>query len=219
MGDPSKGTAARVLAAFARSKSTSVACRHASQQLIQRVPYLRFGSSDRDVALSAGNFELSDFLLPSDLLKVTKLINLPPDFGGTAPRCDLYDRPLFRRRTPRVGAISWGTETIEWFPSALIAIQDIIFESIMHHPEVSMDDIGVASVIAQCADGETADAYDYIWAWQDDSNRIRMFFGTNSFHPCSGQSLSSKLLGRAVGRLGWATCGNTSVQHTSVNMS
>lgn len=211
MNNGAKGTAARVLSAFARTKSTTAAGKHALQQLIQRVAHLRFGSSERDTALSAGTFELSDFLLSSDLLKLTKLICLPSDLGGATPRQDLHDRPLLRRRNPRVGELSWGPSTVEWFPNALAATQDLVFESIVKQPQVSVDDIAVATVAAQCADGECAEAYDYVWAWQDDSRRIKIFL-EDSFHPCSGQrAMSSKLLQQAVGQLAWATCGNTTV--------
>ena len=177
---------------------------------MQRVTHLRFGSSDRDVSLLAGTFQLSDFLLTSELLKLTKLICLPPDLGGATPRQDLYDRPLFRRRAPNVSDLSWSPSTVEWFPNALIATQDLIFESIVKQPQVSIDDISVATAVALCADGESPDAYDYIWAWQDDSERIKLFFEADSFNPCVGgpKMMSAKLLQQAVGRLAWATCGN-----------
>ena len=205
-----------MLAAFARTKSLTAAGKHASRQLVQRVAHLRFGSSNRDTALSSGTFELSDFLLPSELLKLTKLICLPPDLGGLKPTPDVYSRPLFRRRAPRSGEL-WGSSNVEWFPNALIASQDVIFKSIVKRPDVALDDIEVANVIAHCADGETAEAYEFIWAWQDDYKRIKMFFESNSFHPCSAhRALSSKLLQHTVGRLagGWPTCGRPTVQST-----
>lgn len=214
MNNPSKGTAARVLAAFARVKSTTAAGKHASQQLVQRVAHLKFGSSDRDTSLSVGSFELSDFLLPSELLKLTKLICLPPDLGGHAPRHDLYDRPLFRRRVPRNGEITWCASSVEWFPNALVATQDLVFESIAKRPQVAVDDVSIATVIAQCADGESAEAYSYVWAWQDDAQRLKMFFESNPFLPCSGQrALSSKFFAQTVGRLGggWV-CGQSTAQ-------
>eukprot|EP00977_Amphora_coffeiformis_P002871 scaffold538_cov166-Amphora_coffeaeformis.AAC.13 len=207
VNDPSKGTAARVLAAFARLKSTTAAGKHASQQLVQRVTHLQFGSSDRDTSLSVGNFELSDFLLPSELLKLTKLICLPPHLGGQAPRQDLFDRPIVRQRLPRTGEIPWASSGIEWFPSALVATQDLVFESIVKRPQVEIDDVSLANVIAQCADGDIAESHSYIWAWADDAQRIKIFFESNSFLPCSGQrGLSSNLLRQFAG--GWA-CGQT----------
>ena len=214
VNDPSKGTAARVLAAFARLKSTTASGKHASQQLVQRVTHLKFGSSDRDTSLSVGNFELSDFLLPSELLKMTKLICLPPHFGGQTPRQDLFDRPLVRRRVPKTGQIPWASSGIEWFPSALVATQDLVFESIVKRPGVAIDDISLANVIAQCADGDIPEAFEYIWAWQDDAQRIKIFFESNPFMPCSGQrGLSSKLLAGTVGKFAgrWA-CGQTTSQ-------
>lgn len=216
VSDASKGTAARVLAAFARTKSKTAAGKHASQQLVQRVAHFRFGSSDRDTSLSAGTFELSDFLLPSEIMKLTKLICLPPDLGGLKPTRHLYDRPLFRRRTPRAGEL-WGSPNVEWFPNALIASQDLVFESIVKRPQVVLDDMEVATAIATCADGESAEAYDHIWAWQDDFKRIKIFFESNPYHACSGETaLSSKLLQSTVGRFagGWVACGRSTVQST-----
>lgn len=205
-----------MLAAFARTKSLTAAGKHASRQLVQRVAHVKFGSSDRDTALSSGTFELSDFLLPSELLKLTKLICLPPDLGGRMPTPDFYNRPLFRRRAPRSGEL-WGVSNVEWFPNALVASQDLIFQSIVKRPDVALDDIEVANTIAQCADGETAEAYNFIWAWQDDYKRIKMFFESNPFHPCSAhRALSSKLLQNTVGSFsgGWATCGRSTVHST-----
>lgn len=181
---------------------------------MNRLGHLKFGSSERDSSLEAGNFELSDFFLPSDLLKLTKQICLAPGLGSKSPRQDILARPLLRKRAPRVEDASSGRAAhIEWFPSALIAIQDQVFETIKRRPNEIVDDIEVANFVARCADGETAEAYGYIWAWQDDLQRLKLLFESSQFHPCSGESnLSSLLLKQTVGRLSWATCGKPTGQ-------
>lgn len=213
--DPTRGTAARVLAAFARIKSTSAAGRYAGHQLVSRLPHLMFGSSERDASLESGNFELSDFLLSSELLKLTKQICLPPEIGGTSPRKDIDGRPLFRKRALQNGKRSQGNASIEWFPNALIAIQDQVFERIKRRPNDPLDDIEIANTVARCADGEKEEVFGYIWVWQDDQARLRTLFDASNFNPCTGQrSLSSSLLKSTVGQFEWATCGKPTVQET-----
>jgi hypothetical protein len=175
-----------------------------------RVVHLQFGTSDRDICLSAATIEMSDFLFPSTMLKTTKTICLPPDTGGTKPRRDLFDRPLVQRSSPS-GA--WGqSSNISWFPNALVAVQQIVLKSVKSRKEapVDVDDIAIANTIAACADGDMPEAYDFIWAWEDNGPRIKMFFEGSSFQPCSGQSaVSSQLLQQAVGT--WTSCGEPGV--------
>jgi hypothetical protein len=178
--------------------------------MLLRVVHLQFGASERDICLSAGTFEMSDFLFPSILLKTTKVICLPRNIGGAKPRKDLFDRSLFQRSAP---SGVWGqSSNISWFPNAIVTVQEIVLKSVKNRKEApaDVDDIAIANTIASCADGDMAEAYGFIWAWEDNAPRIKMFFEGTSFQPCSGPSaVRSQLLQQAVGT--WTSCGEPGV--------
>lgn len=190
------------MTAFARTKSVNPAAKHAAQQLVERMSHLRFGSSNRDASLFSGTFEVSDFLLPSNLLKLTKVICLPNQTERKSPRQDLFNRPVYRKR-----AVPWTPSNVEWFPNVLIAVQDIIFNSLEKQPNDAVDDYSVAHAVAQCADGNDDEVYSFLWAWEDDPTRMKAFMQDGSFPLCSSEqeSLSSSLLQTAVGN--WVSCG------------
>jgi hypothetical protein len=190
------------LTAFARTKSINPAAKYAAQQLVERMSHLRFGSSDRDASLSSGTYEVSDFFLPSNLLKMTKTICLPSHTGAASPRQDIFNRPVYRKR-----AVAWASSSVEWYPNVLIAVQDIVFDLLRKEPKVIISDLSVADAVAHCADGDSAEAYHFLWVWEDDSTRIKGFMRDESFALCSAgqKSLGSSLLQNAIGN--WASCG------------
>lgn len=173
------GSAARVLCAFARTKSTNLVVKHASQQLVIRLSHLPFGGSESDAWLET--FELSDFLLSADLLASTREICLPSVQKGPVLRADLFTRPLWRKHTQ-------GRAQAEQFAHTLLAVQDIIFANVHEQP----DDFAIATTVAQACDDGNA-AYGFLWVWADNPAKCRQILeeGETGFG-CSATNFGSR---------------------------
>jgi hypothetical protein len=136
--------------------------------LLQRLSYLNFSGS---VQKSAFRILPTDLILDSEIRRrVERCVVASAQSPGEEPRIDIFDRPLFRTRVSRRHSLSSlpGNERVTAFPSALAAVHDLSFNSAKVRHLDKIDDILIANNIAQSANGNKAESYNFIWTWQDE---------------------------------------------------
>lgn len=175
--DFSKGLATKILTAYTDQPNVTAAGKHAGKQVLQRLKYLIFRGEARDMANEFGEspFE-SDFLIDEDIVESTKMVLVGPLKPGAKPRPDIFTRPILR-----TVALSKGNTRGPWdnhasvdnFPSALTAVEELSFASTKVRHADFIDDIQIANNISNSANGEKTESYNYMWSWQDTAGEIQ----------------------------------------------
>jgi hypothetical protein len=149
---------------------------HAVQQLILRLEYLIFEGSSEDVAESNGSGVVAaDLIFSDDLLAAADKIFVERITPGAKPRQEILLRPILRSRPPAKGSrlVPWDNyAAIDSFPSALLAVHELSFASSKVRHIDSIDDILIANNLANSANGEKTESYNYMWSWQDTVGEI-----------------------------------------------
>jgi hypothetical protein len=204
--------------------------------------FCSFSPSSKPQTIDDGGPSLADFVFDGSLLEAADAIIVEKRKNGARPRNDIYDRPILRSRAPRRGTyqVPWQNGVaVSTYPSgkhasvfdtlrhpvpsntvfadaftALIAVQHFSFGSTKVRHLDAIDDVLIANNIANSANGEKVESYDYWWSWQDSAGDIQKklssqrsgdLFGFPSLQQDSGDGLFS-LLG----------CGNLCGADTSV---
>jgi len=176
--DNIKGTgslAAKVLTSYIHMESITPAGRHAADQLLLRLRYLDFKGSVSELAQQPLLME-SDFSFDEELRKHAETILVEKRSHGSRPHDDVFDRPILRSRGPKKGHSSrapWEKRSVRVFPSALLAVQELSFGSSRVRHMDAIDDIMVANNIANSANGDKTESYNYLWSWQDATVEIQ----------------------------------------------
>jgi hypothetical protein len=95
---------------------------------------------------------------------------------GTCPTDHIFDRPILRSRKPsKENARSpWDNRaSVSVFPTALQAVQQLSYGSAKVRHIDPIDDILIANNIANSADGETTESYNFMWSWEDKASEIQ----------------------------------------------
>lgn len=120
---------------------------------------------------------VSDMSFEDDLLARSETIFVERRTVGAEPRPDIFDRPILRSRAPRRGnkqRAPWDNRaSISVFPSALHAVQQLSYGSTKVRHVDYIDDIMIANNIANSANGEKTESYNYWWSWQDTAGEIQ----------------------------------------------
>jgi hypothetical protein len=91
---------------------------------------------------------------------------------GEHPHSDIFDRPIIRccphqRNAPAL-SLPWRNQAhVALFPNALAATKDLSFNSTKVRHLDRIDDILIANNIAQSANGDKTESYNFIWSWHD----------------------------------------------------
>ena len=112
-----------------------------------------------------------------DLLARSETIFVEQTTAGARPCPDIFDRPILRSRAPRRGnkqRAPWDNQaSVSVFPSALQAVQQLSYGSTKVRHVGKIDDIMIANNIANSANGEKTESYNYWWSWQDTAGEIQ----------------------------------------------
>jgi hypothetical protein len=151
--------------------------RHAAEQILLRRNYLVFKGRMSDLAAPAGsNPSITDMVFDDDLLSKAERIVVSKRSHGAKPRDDIFDRAILRSRAPRKGnkRAPWNNRaSVSAFSSALHAVQQLSYGSTKVRHIDAIDDILIANNIANSANGEKTESYNYWWSWQDSALEIQ----------------------------------------------
>jgi hypothetical protein len=149
---------------------------HAVQQLMLRLEYLLFEGSPEDIVESNGSSMIAtDLIISDDLLAAADKFFVERITSGAKPRQEILLRPILRSRPPAKGSnlVPWDNyAAIDSFPSALVAVHELSFASSKVRHIGSIDDILIANNLANSANGEKTESYNYMWSWQDTAREI-----------------------------------------------
>jgi len=160
-----------VLTSYMNLESITPAGRHAAEQLLLRLPHLML----EDSAAMRDEPANSDFDFDDTMLEAALQVNLDQDpMQGARPMDMIFSRPILRSRNSKKNAESpWDNKaTIKAYPSALHAVQDLSFGSKKVHHMDPIDDILIADNIANSANGEKTESYNFLWSWEDAAQEI-----------------------------------------------
>ena len=167
--------AAKVLTTYVHMENTTPAGRHAAEQLLLRLRYLKMSGSLRDLVHTRVP-STDDYSFGEELTKATDSIIVEKRSHGARPRIDIFDRPVLRSRAPKKGNNSapWDSRSsVSIYSSALLAVQHLSFGSTKVRHMDAIDDIAIANNIASSANGEKTESYNYWWSWQDAAGEIQ----------------------------------------------
>ena len=120
---------------------------------------------------------VSDITFEDDILARSETVFVEQLTAGAKPRPDIFDRPILRSRAPRRGnkqRAPWDNRaSVSVFPSALQAVQQLSYGSAKVRHVGKIDDIMIANNIANSANGEKTESYNYWWSWQDTAGEIQ----------------------------------------------
>ena len=167
-----------------------------------------------------GFVNASDLTLENDTMSKILPIDLGQRIHGAKPRNDIFKRPILRRRKPKDGNTQapWdNSASVSVFPSALQAVQQLSFGSLKVRHVGWIDDVLIANNIANSANGERTESYNFMWGWQDNVGEIQLNLkrqrsletsrGTLFTVP-SHSSQPGKTGNQFLSRLTCLTCGN-----------
>ena len=168
---------AKVLSAYLRSPTITPPGRHATEQLLLRLRYLKFGKRMKEIATPDDSPTVEDLTFENQLLSESEKVFPEKHSTGAKPRDDIFDRPILRSRAPVASEDSrapWSDRTtISVFPTVLHAVQQLSFGSNKVRHSNAIDDILIANNIASSANGEKTESYNYWWSWEDTANQIQ----------------------------------------------
>eukprot|EP00549_Striatella_unipunctata_P011912 CAMPEP_0118677806 /NCGR_PEP_ID=MMETSP0800-20121206/2841_1 /TAXON_ID=210618 ORGANISM="Striatella unipunctata, Strain CCMP2910" /NCGR_SAMPLE_ID=MMETSP0800 /ASSEMBLY_ACC=CAM_ASM_000638 /LENGTH=425 /DNA_ID=CAMNT_0006573539 /DNA_START=320 /DNA_END=1597 /DNA_ORIENTATION=+ len=168
--EPEDTLGEKILSAYLQMDNVTPAGKHAAEQILLRWPHLIFGN-----APMKNNIPETDFDLDADVLQRTKDVAVDRTRQGAKPRSDIFSRPILRSRAPKKGnqGAPWGNKAaVRVFPSALLAVDQLSYGSTKVLHMNAIDDIQVANNIANSANGEKTESYNYWWSWEDKANEI-----------------------------------------------
>jgi len=167
---------AKVLSAYIRMETTTPPGRHAAEQLLLRLRCLHMSGSLSDLVATGANIQpAEEYGFDQDLMKAAETI-LVEKRNGARPIGDIFDRPILRSRAPKKGMnfAPWDNRSsIRIYPSALLAVQHLSFGSTKVRHMDAIDDIAIANNIANSANGQKTESYNYWWSWQDSADEIQ----------------------------------------------
>jgi hypothetical protein len=138
----------------------------------------------------------SDLELDADVLQRLNAINLGERKDGAKPNNEIFHRSVLRSRMPRSGVETkapWNNmATVAIFGSAIQAVQQLSYGSIKVRHADPIDDIQIANNIADSANGERTESYNFLWTWEDKASEIQR----NLERQSSSEGNSSTLFGR-----------------------
>jgi hypothetical protein len=150
--------------------------RHAAEQILLRCKHLVFKGRMSELAASGSNPSVSDMAFDDDLLSKVERIVVAKRSYGAKPRDDIFDRVILRSRAPRKGNKSapWDNRaSVSAFSSVMHAAQQLSYGSTKVRHIDAIDDILIANNIANGANGEKAESYNYWWSWRDTALEIQ----------------------------------------------
>jgi len=170
----------KILTSYLHMENITPAGQHAADQLLLRLPYLQHA----DLDLFYDGSQKEDYNLDEDLSQLAMNIHVERRICGAEPLQVIFNRPILRRRAPKKNEeLSWnlaeesnlsngngpqkGSRQIQVYPNALLAVQDLSFGSTKVRHMDAIDDVLIANNIANSADGEKTESYNFMWNWQD----------------------------------------------------
>jgi hypothetical protein len=170
--------AAKVLTSYIHMESITPAGRHAADQLLLRLRYLKMSGSLSELASPGGIHATSpvEYGFDAELLEAADAIIVEKRTHGARPRDDIFDRPILRSRAPKKGndGAPWDNRSsVSVYPCALLAVQHLSFGSTKVRHMDAVDDVLIANNIANSANGEKTESYNYWWSWQDAADEIQ----------------------------------------------
>jgi hypothetical protein len=216
---------AKVLSAYLRSPTVTPPGRHATEQLLLRLRYLKFGKRMVEIAKPSENPSPNDLTFDDQLLSESERVFAEKHSTGAKPRDDIFDRPILRSRGPNMNDSNRSemsdrpNNVVSVFPTALHAVQQLSYGSNKVRHVNDIDDILIANNIANSANGAKTESYNYWWSWEDSTNQSQRaleqkpprdlshlsFFGTGGNPSSSSAGPVASLFGCG------AVCGNNDV--------
>jgi hypothetical protein len=172
----------KILTAYLQRVDITSAGKHAVDQVLKRVNYLKFTDDTSDEVLSDQPSTLSliasDFELEHSLCNLLDMMVVDQLQPGAMPDTSIYDRPLLRRCVLRsrsqTESLFWDHgASVDMFESALQAAQDLSFGSTKVRHMDGIDDVLIANNIVHSAMGEKTESYNFMWSWQDKAREIQ----------------------------------------------
>lgn len=194
--------AAKIFTAYRNLSTTANAGKHAVEQLLLRIKYLVFEEDPANIGEMEGllGFEFGDVLLEQ-----IQSVELGVIKSGAKPMPDIFDRPILRTRKPKKGRNvkgPWENRAgVSAFANALQAVQQLSYGSIKVRHIDPIDDIMIANTIADSANGEKTDSYNFMWTWEDKVSEI----SRNLERPISTEARTSSLLEEVSARFSQST--------------
>jgi hypothetical protein len=196
---------AKVLTAYIGMDGISRAGKHAASQVLLRLKYLKFNGSAAELAARSGSSTTAcDFFFEPYLVDACNQIFVSNLEAGARPDNDIFARPILRRKMLRrvnrkKPQINWDdNETVDSFPCALQAVQDLSFNSSKVRHLDAIDEILIANNVVQCANGDKTESYNYIWSWQDTAEEIQRNLeqqnSSDSFLPYARQDPGNSMM-------------------------
>mmetsp|Transcript_27195 Transcript_27195/g.39825 ORF Transcript_27195/g.39825 Transcript_27195/m.39825 type:complete len:870 (-) Transcript_27195:277-2886(-) len=196
--------ACKILTSYIHSPDVTPAGRHAADQLLLRLHYLQFGGT-LDDSDNTNNIPLECLQLDDSLVRMTDSMVVEKRTHGARPRPDIFDRAILRSRVPKKGGGSGkrgGTTNAPWgrndgrgiatYPSALHATQALSFGSTKVRHLDAIDDVAIANNIANSANGEKTESYNYWWIWQDAKEEVQKHLDRQTSTDSKNSSASKK---------------------------
>jgi len=147
----------------------------------------------------------ADYAFDESLFEAADAIIVEKRKHGARPREDIFDRPILRSKASKRGthqapwengaAVSLypngknvlpyvlhvcviGLDSFSpcFYTPALIAVQHLSFGSTKVRHLDAIDDVLIANNIANSANGEKTESYNYWWSWQDNPDNIQNAF-------------------------------------------
>jgi len=176
--DENEVLCAKVLTSYLHmANSITPAGRHAAEQLMLRLKFLMFEGEVEGLVPEGSCLNVSDLTFEDDTMSKIISIQLGKRVHGAKPNDNIFDRPILRRRKPKTGNMlgPWdNVSSVSVFSSALNAVQQLSFGSRRVRHAGSIDDILIANNIANSANGERTESYNYMWSWKDKAGLIQL---------------------------------------------
>jgi len=173
--------AEKVLTSYLHMENITPAGQHAADQVLLRLPYLKYTQNPADdekfVVFDGSGKDESlawDYDFDEELLQATQNIMVEKRICGAEPMDVIFGRPILRRRAPKKNQeLTWEDQSaVTVYPNALLAVQDLSFGSTKVRHIDAIDDILIANNIANSANGEKTESYNYMWNWQDTAEQM-----------------------------------------------
>jgi hypothetical protein len=158
--------------------------KHAVEQLLLRLPYLKFGEISSEAGaimendIAGARLVDSDYTFSNDLLRAIMSIHVvAKKRAGAYPRPDIFDRPILRARVMRKSShrSPWvnNSDAVDCFPSVLVAVHEFSFNSSTVRHLDAIDEFQIANNISNSANGEKTESYNHMWSWEDTATEIQ----------------------------------------------
>ena len=181
-GSTGNSLAERILTSYLHMENITPAGQHAADQVLLRTSYLRSVPNPvrNDKFSSHDNSKAWDYDLDSELYSSANNILMEHRMRGAKPMPEIFHRPILRRRAPKSpknqnydNSVGWtDRNVVTVYPNALLAVQELSFGSTKVRHMDAIDDILIANNIANSANGEKTESYNYLWMWQDRAEQM-----------------------------------------------